>query len=146
MAIAVLRDRALPASVAALLRAVHWRENTSVMHLVARHDAPEIGGRGVLGPYFRPLRMVAVPRPRLEIAELLVHAVELGECLGDQAVRRAVIGKQIIADAMPAGTPEELIAVQAEKIAGLLHMRPITQLEGGVEMPVGAGLHQIDGV
>src|SRR4029077_19786193 len=72
--------------------------------------------------------------------------IELGECLGDQAIRRAMIGKQIVADAMPAGTPEELIAVQAEKIAGLLHMRPVTQLEGGMEVSVGAGLHQINGV
>src|SRR5580692_8084229 len=106
MAIAVvLRDRALPASVAALWRAVHWRENTSVMHLVARHDAPEICGRGVLGPHFRTLRIVTMPRPRLEIAKLLVHAVELGEQFGDQAGRAAVIGEKIVADAVAAGPP-----------------------------------------
>src|ERR1700680_4867797 len=111
MAIAVLRDRALPASVAALSRAVHSRENTSVMHLVARHDAPEIGGRGVLGPHFRALRIVAVPRPRLEIAELLVHAVELGEQFGDQAGRAAMIGEEVMADAGGARAPGQLLAL-----------------------------------
>src|ERR1700751_2654948 len=124
MAIAVLRDRALPASVAALLRAVHWRENTSVMHLVARHDAPEIGGRRVLGPHFRALRIVAVPRPRLEIAGLLVPAVELGEQFGDQAGRAAMIGEEIVADAVAARSPQQLIAVDRQKIARRLNMGP----------------------
>src|SRR5271154_5907664 len=45
-------------------------DETSMVHLVGRHDTPEIGGRGVFGPHFRPLRIVAMPRPRLEIAEL----------------------------------------------------------------------------
>src|SRR5580698_7324255 len=105
MAIAVLRDRALSASVAAPPRAVHPRENTSVMHLIARHDAPEIGGRRVLGPDFRALRIVAVPRPRLEITELLVHAVQLGEQFGDQASRTAMIGEEVVADAVAARSP-----------------------------------------
>src|SRR6202035_2406539 len=125
MAIAVLRDRALPASVAALSRAVYSRKNTSVMHLVARHDAPEIGGRRVLGPHFRALRIVAVPRPRLEIAELLVHAVELGEQFGDQAGRAAVIGEEIMADAVAAGSPQQLVAVDGQEIAGCLHVGPV---------------------
>src|SRR5271170_2642813 len=42
-------------------------------HLVARHDAPQIGGARVLGPHFRPLRIVTMPRPRLEIAKFLIH-------------------------------------------------------------------------
>src|SRR5690348_7225706 len=50
-------------------------------HFVGRHDAPQIRSRRVLFPHFRPLRIVAVPRPRLEIAELLVHAIKLGERL-----------------------------------------------------------------
>src|ERR1700760_2890721 len=83
----------------------------SFHHFVARHDAPEIGGRRVLHPHFRALRTVAMPRPRLEIAELLVHTVELGEYFGDQAVGRAVIGKQIVADAVPPRSPQQLVAI-----------------------------------
>src|SRR4051812_12098153 len=49
------------------------------MHLVARHDTPIIRGARVLLPDFRLLRPVAVPRPRLEMAERLVHLVELRE-------------------------------------------------------------------
>src|SRR5215472_6344499 len=118
----------------------------SVMHLVRRHDAPEIRRRRVLGPHFRPLRIVAMPRPRLEIAELLVHAVELGEGLGDHAVRRAVVGEKIVADAVTARAPEQLVAMTAEEVAGRLHVRPVAQLERGVEVAVRAGLHQVDGV
>src|SRR3954470_6907291 len=43
------------------------------VHLVCRHDTPVVCRRRVLGPDFRLLRPVAVPGPRLEIAELLVH-------------------------------------------------------------------------
>ena len=77
-----------------------------------------------------------MPGPRLEIAELLVHLVELGEQLGDQPVRRAVIGEQIVADAVPARAPQQLVAVEAQIIAGGLQVRPVAQLEGGVEVPV----------
>ena len=49
-----------------------------------------------------------MPRPRLEISELLVHLVELGEQLGDQPVRRAVIGKEIVTDTVPAGPHSSL--------------------------------------
>ena len=44
------------------------------------------------------------------------------------------------------GPPDQLVAVEAEIIAGGLQVAPIAQLEGGVEMPVGVGLHQVDGV
>src|SRR5262245_57371341 len=90
--------------------------------------------------------MVAVPRPRLEITELLVHLIELGEQLGNQPVGRAVIGEEVVTDAVPARSPDQLVAVEAEKIAGGLQMRPIAQLERGVKMPIRVDLHQIDGV
>src|SRR5580658_4119566 len=96
----------------------------SVMHLVARHDAPEIGGRRVLGPDFRALRIVAMPRPWLEIAELLVHAVELGEQFGDQARRAAMIGEEVVPDAVAARSPQQLIAVDGQEIARRLHVTP----------------------
>src|SRR5262249_46420123 len=122
------------------------RSETLFHHLVARQDTPQIRCRRVLSPGFGTLWMIAVPRPRLEIAEVLVHAVELGEGLGDEPVRRTVVREQVMADAVAAWSPQQLVAVQAEKIAGLLHVRPVAQLEGGVKMPVRAGLHQIDGV
>src|SRR6516164_8344063 len=78
---------------------------SSLHHFIARHDAPEIGGGRILRPHLGTLRTVAMPRPRLEIAEFFVHAVELGEGLGDQAVRRAMVGKQIVADAVPSRPP-----------------------------------------
>ena len=60
-----------------------------------------------------------MPRPRLEIAELFVHLVELSERLGDQAVRRTMIGEEIVADAVPARPPQKLVAVETEEIAGV---------------------------
>src|SRR6266851_10417328 len=90
--------------------------------------------------------MVAVPGTRLEVAELLVHPVELGEGFGYQAGGTAMIGEQVVADAVPARPPQELVAVEAQIVAGGLQVPPVAQLEGGVEMPVRAGLHQVDGV
>src|SRR5271154_939692 len=113
-----MRRMVLTASMDVLLR------ETLLHHLVARHNAPQIRGRRVLGPYFGALRIVAVPRPRLEIAELLVHAVELGESLDDQAVRRAVIGEQIVADAVAARSPQQFVTVQAEEVASLVDVGP----------------------
>src|ERR1700734_3536136 len=107
-----------------------------MVHLVAGHDAPEIGGSGVLGPYFRTLRIVAVPRPRLEVAEIFVHAVELGEQLGDETGRAAVISEKVMADAVAARPPQQLVAVGREEIARRLHVTPVAKLERGVEVPV----------
>src|SRR6185295_14406119 len=118
----------------------------SLHHFIARHDAPKIRGRRILLPDLGALRTVAMPRPRLEIAERFVHLVELGKGLSDQAVRRAMIGEQIVTDAVAARAPQQLVAVEAEIVARLLHVRPIAQLEGGVEMAVRAGLHQVDGM
>ena len=45
-------------------------------HLITGQDAPKIGGRRVLRPYLRPLRIIAMPRARLEVAErFVVHPV-----------------------------------------------------------------------
>ena len=51
-------------------------------HIIAWLNTPEVGGRGILGPHFRPLRIIAVPWPRLEITKLLVELIEFGEGLG----------------------------------------------------------------
>src|SRR5215216_5749479 len=99
-------------------------------HLVGRHWAPQVRGVGRFGPGLRALRIVPMPRPRIEVAERFVlHLVEFGEQLRDQAVRGAMIGKEIVADAVPPRPPENLVAVLAQKIAGALHMWPIAQFE-----------------
>ena len=65
-----------------------------------------------------------MPGPRLEVAELLVfHLVELGEQLGDQSVGTAVVGEEIVADAVTSWTPKNLVAVLAQEIAGALLSR-----------------------
>src|SRR6516164_541202 len=90
--------------------------------------------------------MVAVPRPRLEIAELLVDLIELGEQLGDQPVRGAMIGEKVVTDAVPSRPPDQLVTVEAEIIASGLQVGPIAQLERRVKMPIRVDLHQVDGV
>ena len=88
-----------------------------------------------------------MPRPRLEVAELLVlHQIELAKQFGDETIRAAVIGKQIVADAVAAGPPQCLVTVHAQEIAGLLQLAPVPHFECGVEVTVGAGAHQIDRV
>jgi hypothetical protein len=57
-----------------------------------------------------------------------------------------MIGEQIVADAVAARPPQQFIAFERQEIAGRLHVAPVAQLERGVEVPVRAGLHQIDGV
>src|SRR5438876_8542787 len=116
-------------------------------HFVGWHRAPQVRGLRRLRPGLRTLRVIPMPWPRLEVAERFIfHQVELGEELGDHSVRAAVIGEEIVPDAVPARTPKNLESVPAQEIAGRLHMRPIAQLERRMEMLVLAGLDQIDGV
>jgi len=51
-----------------------------------------------------------------------------------------MIGEEIMTDAVAPGSPEQLVAVEAEKIAGGLQVGPIAQLECGVK---NAGLASI---
>ena len=100
-----------------------------------RRRAPDVAR---LVPHLRHLRTVAVPRPRIEIAELLVqHLVELGEQLDDLVVRIAMIGVDVVARPVPARPPGELDVLAAEEIAGVLDLRPVLQLERDV-MHLGA--------
>src|ERR1051325_2048714 len=116
-------------------------------HLLRRPGPPQVCRGRVLRPHLRPLRIVAMPRPGIEIAERLVlHLVEFGKQLGDQSVRAAMIGEQVVADAVPPRSPQRLVAVEAEEIAGVLQMRPVAQLEGRVEVAVRSRLDQVDRV
>src|SRR5918994_1392590 len=80
---------------------------------VRRHapdDAPVV-------PHLRPLRMVAVPRPRIEVAERLVeHLVELGEQLDDLIVRIAMVGVDVVARPVPPRPPGEIDVLRAEEV------------------------------
>src|SRR5262249_32251728 len=65
---------------------------------VARHRHPDL----------RLLRLVAMPRPRIEVAERLVqHLVEFGEKLDDLVVRVAVIGEDVVTWTVPARSPDD---------------------------------------
>src|SRR5689334_23787434 len=73
----------------------------SLHHFFRRARAPQVRGRRIFRPHLRPLRVVAMPGARLEIAELFVlHQIEFAKQLGDQSIRAAVIGEQIVPDAM----------------------------------------------
>src|SRR5262249_12890526 len=66
----------------------------SLHHFFWRPRAPQVRGRRIFRPHLRPLRVVAMPGARFEIAELLVlYQIELAEQFGDQSIRAAVIGE-----------------------------------------------------
>src|SRR5882724_7641901 len=94
----------------------------SLHHLVRWHDTPVVGCVGILRPYLRDLRLISVPGARFVVAQLFVHAIELREQLGYQPVGTAMIGEEIVANAMAAGAPQQLVTVQAEIVAGALQM------------------------
>ena len=76
-----------------------------------------------------------MPGLGVEITERFIfHLVELSEQLGDQSVGTAVVGEEIVADAVTSWTPKNLVAVLAQEIAGALHMGPVAQLECRVKM------------
>src|SRR5262249_10846915 len=55
-------------------------ETQLLHHFLRRHRPPQITSRWILGPDLRPLRIVAMPWMRLEIAERLVlHLIEFGK-------------------------------------------------------------------
>src|SRR5580704_18129531 len=91
--------------------------------------------------------MIAMPRPRLEIAERFIeHLVELGEHFDDLVVGIAVIGVDIVPRSMTAGPPNNGNVLAAEEIASRLHLTPILQLEGDMVHVRALAAHEIDGV
>ena len=75
-------------------------------HLVGRHRAPKVGGVGIHWPDFRFLRIIPMPRPRIEVAEcLILHLVELGEEFRDQAIWAAMISEEVVTDSVPSWAP-----------------------------------------
>src|SRR5262249_1647871 len=110
-----------------------------------RRQAPD--GRFGAMPRLRPLRLVAVPGPRIEIAELLIlHLVEFDIELDRVVVRVAVIGRDVVAGAMPHRAPEQLDLLGGEHLAGVLHVRDVLELERNVMQLRARALDEIDGV
>src|SRR4029077_176866 len=106
--------------VASLLRPRH----------VVRMPGPPIIRRRVVAPDLRPLRAVLVPRPRLEIAELLVvHQVEIGEELDRDAVGVLVIDRDVVSDEVADRTPKQLDVLAREEVAGAVDLGFVAQLE-----------------
>src|SRR4051794_5231770 len=92
-----------------------------------RH-APDVARQ--TDPDLRPLRSIAMPGTRLEIAELFVgHAVEVMEQLDQMPVGIAMIDRRVVAGAVTHRSPENGKLVTGEMVARLLHMDRAAQLE-----------------
>src|SRR5262245_23031358 len=112
---------------------------------VVRVSRPPIVRRRVVAPHLRPLRAVLMPRPRLEIAELLVvHQVDVGEELDGDAVGILVIDRDVVPDEVPDRTPEQLDVLACEEVAGAVDLGFVAQLERKVVNVGVVGLQQID--
>src|SRR5262249_18209525 len=112
----------------------------------SRRRAPDLA-RVFTPPNLRTLRPVLVPGPRLEIAQLFGgHPVELGEELHDVIVGIAVIDRNVMADDVAHRAPQDRTLVLAERLAGVVHMRPVGKLEGDVVHEGARPGAEIDGV
>src|SRR2546430_3661054 len=119
--------------------------SASLHHLVGRHRAPKVCCVRTLRPGLRTLRIVPVPRTRVEITERLVlHLIELGEQLGNETVRATVIGEEIVSDTVPSRPPQYPVAIVAQEITRGLHVGPIAKLERRVKVLVRTSLDEID--
>src|ERR1700682_5703762 len=91
--------------------------------------------------------MIAMPRPRFEIAERFIeHLVELGEHLDDLVIGIAVIGINIVPRPMPARPPDDGNIFAAQETASRLHLRPVLQCEGDMVHLRALAAHEIDRV
>src|SRR6516225_10379047 len=91
------RRRSSPRADASRLRAVK---------VVLRRRTPDAGL--ARGPPLGPLRRVAVPRARFEIAELLVlHLVELAEELDNLLILVAMVSGDVVSRTVPQRTPDD---------------------------------------
>src|SRR5262245_53308627 len=90
---------------------------------VVRVSWSPIVRRRVVAPDLRPLRAILMPRPRLEIAELLVeHQVDVGEELDGDAVGILVIDRDVVPDEVPDRAPEQLDVLAREEVAGTVDL------------------------
>ena len=88
-----------------------------------------------------------MPRPRLEIAELLIeHQVDVGEELDRDAVGVLVIDRDVVPDEVAERAPEQLDVLAREEVAGAVDLGFVAQLEREVVNIGVVGLQQIDRV
>src|SRR5205809_885071 len=84
-------------------------------------------------PSLGPLRRVVVPRARLEVAELLVlHLVELAEELDDLPILVAMIGGDVVSGPVPQRTPNDRDPLLSHRLARILQMHEVLELERDV--------------
>src|SRR5262245_37310931 len=119
--------------------------------LVAADDPfrskPPVIAQRIRPPHLRPLRPILVPGPRVEIAERLVlHEVHLAEELDPNLIRVALIDRDVVADDVAAGSPNQMNVVLGKPFAGALDLRPILDLERDVMKLRNFIHHEIDGV
>src|SRR5262249_11182834 len=78
-------------------------------------------------------REFLVPRARIEVAKVLVlHLVHLAENFDAHEVGVAVVGRDVVADNVAAGTPDKMHVVVREGVDRLVNLRPVDHLEGDV--------------
>src|SRR5262245_29965407 len=105
------------------------------LHRVVAADRAFRAETPVIAQRFRPphlgaLRPILVPGPRIEIAERLVlHLIHLAEELDAHLVGVAMIDRNIVADDVPAGPPDQANVVLGEHFAGTLYFRPVLDLK-----------------
>src|SRR5262245_2034730 len=76
-------------------------------------------------PHRRALRAVLMPGTRVAIAQRLVlQLVHLSEELDSDLVGVAMIDRDVVADDVTAGTPDQMDVVLGEPLAGALDFRP----------------------
>src|SRR5207237_5519217 len=93
------------------------------------------------------LRAVLMPRARIEIAERFVfHLIHLAKELDPDLVDVAVIDRNVMADDVASGAPDQKNAVLGEPLAGFLNLRPVLDLEGDVMELRHVIMHEIDSV
>src|SRR4051812_14097217 len=91
-------------------------------------DAPDVAWQS--HPGLRPLRTIAMPGTRLEIAELFVeHEVHAVIELDQITIGIVVVDRHVVAGPVPYRSPEDLEFVASEQIAGLMHVRGVAQFE-----------------
>src|SRR5437879_3250225 len=83
---------------------------------------PAGDGAVFAAPDLWPLRTVRMPRPWIEIAELLIQdLIELGKEFDHVLIRVAMIDRDVVSGAMAQWPPNDRDLVMREHIAAVLH-------------------------
>src|SRR5262249_36937774 len=117
------------------------------MPVLARRRTPAGNAAVRPRPDLRTLRLILVPRARIEEAKVLVQKlVELGKELDHLSVRIAVIDRDVVSGAVPQRTPDDRYPVERKYVAAVLQMREVAELKREVVHHGALALHEIHGV